>query len=167
MEMSNQNQLITTLHQGLQQTRGQQGRLLARLQEIESEAEALRQEFEDLEKFANQTEEAIINLVGKSRGKGKSQLNFPVPQKLEDGMPMDGRSAPRLGRPGPMNGPGVSWSEATAAPRTRVFLTSRQANSSGRPPTKAGGTIRVGLEGKHGRFTALLLPTNSPATIDS
>lgn len=87
METSNQNQLITTLHQGLQQTRSQQARLLTRLQEIDREAETLRQEYEDLEKFANQTEEAIINLVGKSRaGKEKAMTNFPS-SPMEDATP--------------------------------------------------------------------------------
>src|ERR1044072_8791227 len=68
MEPLNQNHLITTLDQSLRQTRSTQSRLMARLQEIESEAESLRQEVETLENIANQTEEAIYSLVGTSRG---------------------------------------------------------------------------------------------------
>ncbi len=68
MEPLNQNHLITTLDQSLRQTRSTQSRLMARLQEIESEAESLRQEVEALEHIANQTEEAIYSLVGTSRG---------------------------------------------------------------------------------------------------
>jgi hypothetical protein len=68
MEPLNQNHLITTLDQSLRQTRSTQSRLMARLQEIESEGESLRQEVEALEHIANQTEEAIYSLVGTSRG---------------------------------------------------------------------------------------------------
>lgn len=93
METSNQNQLITTLHQGLQQTRSQQTRLLARLQEIDREAEALRQEYEDLEKFAVQTEEAIFNLVGKSRGaKSKGAPGYPQTNGFDEEFQADSRT---------------------------------------------------------------------------
>ena len=68
MEPLNQNHLITTLDQSLRQTRSTQSRLMARLQEIEGEAENLRQEVDALEHIANQTEEAIYSLVGTSRG---------------------------------------------------------------------------------------------------
>jgi hypothetical protein len=65
MEPLNQN-LITTLDQSLRQTRSTQSRLVARLREIDAEAESLRQEVQALENIANQTEEAIYSLVGSS-----------------------------------------------------------------------------------------------------
>jgi hypothetical protein len=80
MEPLNQNHLITTLDQSLRQTRSTQSRLMARLQEIEGEAENLRQEVDALEHIANQTEEAIYSLVGTSRG-GKNH-GGPAGSKL-------------------------------------------------------------------------------------
>lgn len=80
MEPLNQNHLITTLDQSLRQTRSTQSRLVARLQEIEAEAENLRQEVDALEHIANQTEEAIYSLVGTSSG-GKNRSG-PAGSKL-------------------------------------------------------------------------------------
>jgi len=84
--MLNEN-LITTLDQSLRQTRSQQSRLLARLQEIDAEAEGLRQEVDALEHIANQTQEAIFSLVGSSSrgGKGQaSQLNISKSANMEE-----------------------------------------------------------------------------------
>lgn len=95
MEMLNQN-LITTLDQSLRQTRSTQSRLVARLQEIEGEAESLRQEVQALEHIANQTEEAIFSLVGGANRAGKGQaasLNNSSGQK--DGNSQDSRISNR------------------------------------------------------------------------
>lgn len=59
--------LIATLEQSLRQTRNAQNRLLGRLQEVESEAQRLRQEIEALENSAEQTEQAIYSLLATMR----------------------------------------------------------------------------------------------------
>ena len=64
--MLNDN-LISTLEQSLRQTRNAQTRLVARLNEVESEAKRLRQEIGALEKSAEQTELAIYSLLNSIR----------------------------------------------------------------------------------------------------
>jgi hypothetical protein len=59
--------LIATLEQSLRQTRNAQNRLTARLREVESESERLRQEIEALENSAAQTEAAIYSLLATMR----------------------------------------------------------------------------------------------------
>jgi hypothetical protein len=80
-DMLNEN-LIATLEQSLRQTRNIQKRLLGRLSEIETEAEALRQEIEALENSAAQTGEAIYSLfatmgMGNKRWKEIKQAQQP------------------------------------------------------------------------------------------
>ena len=65
--------LISTLEQSLRQTRNAQNRLIARLNEVEAEADRLRQEIEALENSAEQTESAIYSLLATIRS-GK-QMN--------------------------------------------------------------------------------------------
>lgn len=103
METFNNQNLITTLDQSLRQTRSTQSRLIARLQEIEGEAESLRQEVEALEHIANQTEEAIYSLVGGARGgKGQgSNLGNSGGQKRDDGNNSDSRVSARHYAPPP------------------------------------------------------------------
>jgi hypothetical protein len=64
--------LIATLEQSLRQTRNAQNRLMARLREVQSESEQLREEIEALENSAQQTESAIdsllVNLRSGNRG---------------------------------------------------------------------------------------------------
>lgn len=55
--------LIATLEQSLRQTRNAQGRLMARLREVEYESERLREEINALENSAAQTESAIDSLL--------------------------------------------------------------------------------------------------------
>lgn len=62
--------LIATLEQSLRQTRNAQDRLLARLREVEAEAEKLRQEIQALENSAAQTEQAIYSLLATMRSSG-------------------------------------------------------------------------------------------------
>jgi light-regulated signal transduction histidine kinase (bacteriophytochrome) len=62
--------LIATLEQSLRQTRNAQDRLLARLREVEAEAEKLRQEIQALENSAAQTEQAIYSLLTTMRSSG-------------------------------------------------------------------------------------------------
>jgi hypothetical protein len=102
METFNNQNLITTLDQSLRQTRSTQSRLVARLQEIESEAESLRQEVQALEHIASQTEEAIYSLVGGARG-GKNQgpLGGSMPPKTDQGNMGDPRIPSRAYAPPP------------------------------------------------------------------
>ncbi len=55
--------LIATLEQSLRQTRNAQHRLMSRLNEVEGEANRLRQEIDALNNSAKQTESAIISLL--------------------------------------------------------------------------------------------------------
>lgn len=59
--------IITTLNQSLQSTRSQKSKLENRLNEIESEADGLRQEIEALDQIERQTEEAIWSLLSAQR----------------------------------------------------------------------------------------------------
>jgi hypothetical protein len=87
--MLNEN-LIATLEQSLRQTRNAQNRLLGRLREVETEAEALRQEIEALENSAAQTGEAIYSLLATM---GTSNKNWtakrPAQQFEEDSYNLD------------------------------------------------------------------------------
>ncbi len=64
--------LIETLEQSLHQTRNAQNRLIARLREIEGEAEHLREELRVLENMATQTESAIDSLLVSMRSGSRS-----------------------------------------------------------------------------------------------
>jgi hypothetical protein len=64
--VQNEN-IIATLEQSLRQTHNQRSKLVNRLNEIEAEAEGLRQEIETLDNIATQTEDAIYSLVSASR----------------------------------------------------------------------------------------------------
>jgi hypothetical protein len=98
--MLNEN-LITTLDQSLRQTRSQQSRLLARLQEIDAEAEGLRQEVDALEHIANQTQEAIFSLVGSSSRGGKGQAGQLKSTNMEESAGRDSRVPTRHYAPPP------------------------------------------------------------------
>lgn len=98
--MLNEN-LITTLDQSLRQTRSQQSRLLARLQEIDAEAEGLRQEVDALEHIANQTQEAIFSLVGSSSRGGKGQAAQLKSGNMDEQQARESRPAPRTYAPPP------------------------------------------------------------------
>lgn len=81
--MLNEN-LIATLEQSLRQTRNAQNRLLGRLREVETEAEALRQEIEALENSASQTGEAIYSLLATMGASNKSWAIKKQAQQFED-----------------------------------------------------------------------------------
>jgi len=57
------DQLIATLEKSLRETRNAQHRLMARLREVEIEAQRLREEIQALENSAAQTESAIDSLL--------------------------------------------------------------------------------------------------------
>lgn len=78
--MLNEN-LISTLEQSLRQTRNAQNRLVARLREVETEADSLRQEIQALENSASQTEQAIYSLLATMRS-GKPTWKAPPHQQL-------------------------------------------------------------------------------------
>jgi hypothetical protein len=75
--------LIATLEQSLRQTRNAQNRLMARLREVESESERLREEIEALENSAAQTESAIDSLLVTMRS-GSRVLNIGKTLRIED-----------------------------------------------------------------------------------
>lgn len=91
--------LIATLEQSLRQTRNAQQRLITRLNEVEGEANRLRQEIEALENSAAQTEQAIYSLLATMRS-GKNNWNLPKNFRVDDDydIPQDIKrsSAPRL-----------------------------------------------------------------------
>jgi hypothetical protein len=78
--MLNEN-LISTLEQSLRQTRNAQNRLVARLREVETEGDSLRQEIQALENSASQTEQAIYSLLATMRS-GKPTWKAPPQQQL-------------------------------------------------------------------------------------
>jgi hypothetical protein len=78
--MLNEN-LISTLEQSLRQTRNAQNRLVARLRELETESDSLRQEIQALENSASQTEQAIYSLLATMRS-GKPTWQAPPQQHL-------------------------------------------------------------------------------------
>jgi hypothetical protein len=89
--------LISTLEQSLRQTRNAQHRLMARLNEVESEANRLRNEIDALENSAKQTESAIYSLLETMRSKNSSWImgnNFHVDDDYE--IPQDIRRPPRV-----------------------------------------------------------------------
>lgn len=79
--MLNEN-LIATLEQSLRQTRNAQNRLVARLREVETEADSLKQEITALENSASQTEAAIYSLLA-TMGSGKQAWNMPPNAQYE------------------------------------------------------------------------------------
>ncbi|MBS1796432.1 MAG: hypothetical protein JSS81_21460 [Acidobacteria bacterium] len=90
--------LIATLEQSLRQTRNAQQRLITRLNEVEAEANRLRQEIEALENSAMQTEQAIYSLLATMRS-GKPQWNLPTNFQIDDDydIPSDIKhSSPRM-----------------------------------------------------------------------
>ncbi|MCD9187404.1 MAG: hypothetical protein LUM44_13295 [Pyrinomonadaceae bacterium] len=90
--------LIATLEQSLRQTRNAQQRLITRLNEVEAEANRLRQEIEALENSAAQTESAIYSLLATMRS-GKNNWNLPKSMHVDDDyeIPQDiRRPAPRM-----------------------------------------------------------------------
>lgn len=93
--------LIATLEQSLRQTRNAQQRLITRLNEVEGEANRLRQEIEALENSAAQTEQAIYSLLATMRT-GKPNWNLPNNMRVDDDydIPQDIKRSPRLGQGG-------------------------------------------------------------------
>ncbi len=87
--------LIATLEQSLRQTRNAQQRLITRLNEVEAEANRLRQEIEALENSAAQTESAIYSLLATMRS-GKNNWNLPKSMHVDDDyeIPQDIRRPP-------------------------------------------------------------------------
>lgn len=69
--------LISTLEQSLRQTRNAQHRLMSRLNEVEAEADRLRQEIDALENSAKQTSSAIYSLLATIRSGKQYEWNLP------------------------------------------------------------------------------------------
>ncbi len=90
--------LISTLEQSLRQTRNAQHRLMARLNEVESEADKLRSEIRELENFASQTESSIDRLLvmmGSSTGRKGLGTTIQIEDdvsEIEAKLPPPGRS---------------------------------------------------------------------------
>lgn len=76
--------LIATLEQSLRQTRNAQQRLISRLNEVEGEANRLRQEIEALENGAAQTEQAIYSLMATMRSGKQPWKNLPHNFHVDD-----------------------------------------------------------------------------------
>lgn len=76
--------LISTLEQSLRQTRNAQHRLMSRLNEVEAEADRLRQEIDALENSAKQTSSAIYSLLATIRSGKQSQWNLPNNFEVDD-----------------------------------------------------------------------------------
>jgi len=87
--------LIATLEQSLRQTRNAQNRLMARLREVESESERLREEIEALENSAAQTESAIDSLLVTMRS-GSRVLNIGKTLRIEDDYDSIPEARPRV-----------------------------------------------------------------------
>jgi len=87
--------LIATLEQSHRQTRNAQSRLMARLREVEEEAERLREEIQAMENSALQTGSAIDSLLVTMRS-GNRSLNLGKTMRIEDDY--DRRPEPRSRR---------------------------------------------------------------------
>lgn len=85
--------LIATLEQSLRQTRNAQDRLLARLREVEAEAERLRQEIQALENSAAQTEQAIYSLLATMRSSGARFEREPESSTYSQSFETESRSS--------------------------------------------------------------------------
>jgi hypothetical protein len=96
--MANDN-LLSTLEQGLRQTRGARGRLAARLAEIESEADSIRAELTELDTIAAQTEAAIYRLLSSVLNRQGSQSASDA--EIEAAMRNDGARSGYEHRPMP------------------------------------------------------------------
>lgn len=89
--------LISTLEQSLRQTRNAQHRLMSRLNEVEAEADRLRQEIDALENSAKQTSSAIYSLLATIRSGKQSQWNLPNDFEVDDyELPQDIQRTPRM-----------------------------------------------------------------------
>ncbi len=75
--------LIATLEQSLRQTKAAQNRLITRLNEVEAEADRLKEEIEALQNSAVQTEAAIYSLLA-TMGAGKISWNQVNKQRNEN-----------------------------------------------------------------------------------
>lgn len=84
--------LISTLETSLRQTRNAQHRLMSRLNEVEGEANRLRQEIDALNNSAKQTEAAIISLLETMRSGNQSwdiakhfkvDEDYDIPQEIK------------------------------------------------------------------------------------
>lgn len=93
--------LISTLEQSLRQTRNAQHRLMSRLNEVEAEADRLRQEIDALENSAKQTSSAIYSLLATIRSGKQYEWNLPndfevddyeLPQDIQRPQRMDNRN---------------------------------------------------------------------------
>ena len=76
--------LISTLEQSLRQTRNAQHRLMSRLNEVEAEADRLRQEIDALENSAKQTSSAIYSLLATIRSGKQYEWNLPNDFEVDD-----------------------------------------------------------------------------------
>jgi len=101
--------LIATLEQSLRQTRNAQNRLMARLREVETESERLREEIDALENSAAQTESAIDSLLVTMRS-GHRVLNVGKTMRIDDDYDRIPEARPRI--------PAKSSPPAPAAPRS-------------------------------------------------
>ncbi len=75
--------LIATLEQSLRQTKAAQNRLITRLNEVEAEADRLKEEIEALQNSAVQTEAAIYSLLA-TMGAGKISWNQSSKPRTEN-----------------------------------------------------------------------------------
>ena len=87
--------LIATLEQSLRQTRNAQNRLMARLREVETESERLREEIDALENSAAQTESAIDSLLVTMRS-GHRVLNIGKTMRIDDDYDRIPEARPRV-----------------------------------------------------------------------
>ena len=76
--------IIATYEKGLRQTRVEQNRLIARLREVEAEAEHLREQISALEVSAKKTESLIDGLLITMRSGGTQSQNLGSGISIED-----------------------------------------------------------------------------------
>lgn len=81
--MLNEENLVATLEQSLRQTRNAQNRLLARLREVENEAESLRTEIEALANSAEKTGQAIHSILATMGAGGSNNNSWKVNKNLQ------------------------------------------------------------------------------------
>lgn len=86
--MANEN-LISTLEQSLRQTRAARTRLAARLSELESEAETVRAELNEMDNLTGQTEAAIMRLLSSVLSANTTPVQTPTDLEIEAAMRQD------------------------------------------------------------------------------
>lgn len=122
------DQLIATLEKSLRETRNAQHRLMARLREVELEAQRLREEIQALENSAAQTESAIDSLLVNLRSGNSIFGNSNAGSNTERPLSHNSASESEYGF---FTGPAGSQADSRPASNVSVFSRKRVVPTRG------------------------------------